>query len=67
MAGPTGNAHQFLKHSTLRPDMLAASERTLLLATLQLAANNHLIGINAMNLKDRLGNVETRCHNRLHG
>jgi len=30
------------------------------LATLQLAANNHLVSvINAMNLKDRLGDVET--------
>jgi hypothetical protein len=38
------------------------------LATLQLAANNHLAGtINAMNLKDRLGDVETDCRNRLHG
>jgi hypothetical protein len=24
-------------------------------------------GINAMNLKDRLGDVETDCRNRLHG
>ena len=38
------------------------------LATLQLAANNHLVSIiNAMNLKDRLGDVETHCRNRLHG
>jgi len=38
------------------------------LAALQLAANNHLArGINAMNLKDRLGGIETDCRNRLHG
>jgi hypothetical protein len=38
------------------------------LAALQLPANNHLPGgINAMNLKDRLGDIETDCRNRLHG
>src|SRR5207344_2242380 len=34
---------------------------------LQLTANNHLTSsINAMHLKDRLGDVETDCRNRLH-
>jgi len=38
------------------------------LATLQLPTNNYLAGrINAMNLKDRLCDVETNCRNRLHG
>jgi hypothetical protein len=38
------------------------------LATLQLAANNHLPGgINAMDLENRLGDIETDCRNRLHG
>jgi hypothetical protein len=37
-------------------------------ATLQLAANNHLPGgINAVHLEDPLGNVETDCRDRLHG
>jgi hypothetical protein len=37
-------------------------------ATLQLPANNDLAGgINAMNLKDRLGDVETDCRDCLHG
>jgi len=36
--------------------------------TLQLPANSHLAGgINAMSLKDRLGDVETDCRGRLHG
>src|SRR6266446_2693660 len=36
-------------------------------ATLQLAANDHLAGsINTMNLKDRFGDIETNCRNRLH-
>jgi hypothetical protein len=38
------------------------------LATLQLAADDHLASaINAMNLKDRLGDIETDCCYRLHG
>ena len=37
-------------------------------ATLQLAADNHLAtGINAVDLKYRLRDVETNCRNRLHG
>jgi hypothetical protein len=37
-------------------------------ATLQLAAYDYLAGsINAMNLKNRLRNVETDCRDRLHG
>ena len=37
-------------------------------ATLQLAADDHLArGINAVDLKDRLGDVETDCRDRLHG
>ena len=37
-------------------------------ATLQLTADDHLAGsINAVNLKDRLGDVETDCRDRLHG
>src|ERR1035437_7197437 len=37
------------------------------IATLQLAADDHLAGgINAVNLKDRLGDIETDCRNRLH-
>jgi hypothetical protein len=37
------------------------------LATLQLTTDNHLAGaINAMQLKDRLSDVETDCRNRLH-
>src|SRR6478672_3789616 len=36
-------------------------------ATLQLTADDHLPGsINAVYLKDRLGDVETDCRNRLH-
>ena len=36
-------------------------------ATLQLAANDHLAGsINAVHLEDRLRNVETDCRDRLH-
>src|SRR5262249_51414984 len=35
---------------------------------LQLAADNHLASsINAVHLKDRFGDVETDCRNRLHG
>ena len=31
-------------------------------------ADHHLAGsINAMNLKDRFGDIETDCRNRLHG
>ena len=37
-------------------------------ATLQLAADDHLAGsINAVDLEDRLGDVETDCRDRLHG
>jgi hypothetical protein len=37
-------------------------------ATLQLAADGHLAsGINAVDLKDRLGDVQTDCRDRLHG
>ena len=37
-------------------------------ATLQLAADNHLVGsINAVDLEDRLGDVETDCRDCLHG
>jgi hypothetical protein len=37
-------------------------------ATLQLTADDHLASsINAMNLEDRLGDIETDCRNRLHG
>src|SRR6516165_11641940 len=36
-------------------------------APLQLTTNHHLAsGINAMHLKDRLGDVETDCRDRLH-
>jgi hypothetical protein len=36
-------------------------------APLQLAANYHpASGINAVNLEDRLGDVETDCRDRLH-
>jgi hypothetical protein len=36
-------------------------------ATLQLAADEHLAGgINAVDLEDRLCNVETDCRDRLH-
>ena len=38
------------------------------LATLQLAADDYLArSINAVDLKDRLGDIETDCRNRLHG
>ena len=38
------------------------------LATLQLAADDHLASsINSVNLKDRFGDVETDCRNRSHG
>jgi len=37
------------------------------IATLQLTANNHLASsINAMNLKNRLGDIETDCRNCPH-
>ena len=37
-------------------------------APLQLTADDHLASsINATRLKDRFGNVETDCRNRLHG
>src|SRR5277367_1050782 len=37
------------------------------IATLQLTADHHLASsINAVDLEDRLGNVETDCRNRLH-
>jgi hypothetical protein len=37
------------------------------IATLQLATDNHLaVSINAMDLKDRLRDIETDCRNRLH-
>src|SRR6266496_1828137 len=46
---------------------VAASRRTPDVATLQLTADDHLPGsINAVHLKDRLGDVETDCLNRLH-
>jgi len=36
-------------------------------ATLQLTADDHLAGgINAVDLEDRLRNVETNCRDRLH-
>ena len=36
--------------------------------TLQLAADDHLASrINAVHLKDRFGDVETDCRDRLHG
>ena len=36
--------------------------------TLQLTADDHLAGsINAVDLEDRLGDVETDCRDRLHG
>jgi hypothetical protein len=38
------------------------------MATIQLAADHHLAsGINAVDLEDRLGDVETDCRDRLHG
>jgi hypothetical protein len=37
-------------------------------ATLQLATDDHLAGsIDAVDLENRLGNVETDCRDRLHG
>jgi hypothetical protein len=37
-------------------------------ATLQLTADDHLTsGIHSVDLKDRLGDVETDCRYRLHG
>jgi hypothetical protein len=37
-------------------------------ASLQLAADDHLAGaINPMNLKDRLGDIQTDCRDRMHG
>jgi hypothetical protein len=37
-------------------------------ATLQLTTNDHLAnGINAVDLKDRFGDIETDCRDRLHG
>jgi hypothetical protein len=37
-------------------------------ATLQLAGDDHLTsGIHSVDLKDRLGDVETVCRDRLHG
>jgi hypothetical protein len=37
------------------------------MATLELAADDNLAGtINAMHLKDRLGDIETDCRDRLH-
>jgi hypothetical protein len=37
------------------------------IATLDLTADDHLArGINAVNLKHRLSNIETDCRNRLH-
>src|SRR5271170_5236130 len=37
------------------------------IATLQLTADHHLASsINAVDLEDRLGNVETNCRDRLH-
>jgi hypothetical protein len=37
-------------------------------APLQLAADDHLAsGINSVNLKDRLGDVQPACRDRLHG
>jgi hypothetical protein len=37
-------------------------------ATLQLAADENLAGgINAVDLKDRFGDIETECRDRLHG
>ena len=37
------------------------------IAPLQLPADDHLAsGINAMHLKDRLGDIETDCRNYLH-
>jgi hypothetical protein len=37
------------------------------MATLQLATNDHLAGgVNAVNLEDRLGDIETDCRDCLH-
>ena len=37
-------------------------------AALELTANNDIpCGVDAMDLKDRFGDVETDCRNRLHG
>lgn len=38
------------------------------MATLQLTTDNHLPSfINPVHLKDRLGDIETNCRNRMHG
>ena len=52
------NADQTRRHLEERQDR----------AALQLAADDHLAGgINSVNLEHRLGDVETDCHDRLHG
>jgi hypothetical protein len=50
-----------------RPGRAAASQRTPGRSTLQLTADDHFaIVIDAVDLKYRLGNVETDCRDRLH-
>jgi hypothetical protein len=47
--------------------MAAASEKCQDLSALQLPAQDHLAGpFYDVHLKDRLGDVETDCQNRLH-
>jgi hypothetical protein len=47
--------------------MVATFERTPAHSALQLPADHYLAGaINAMDLKHRLGDIETDCRNRLH-
>src|SRR5271169_6136560 len=73
--------HGMAKHLELAPPMMRRGtslnpnkacwqplEERKDLATLQLPADHHLAGsIDAMNLKDRFGDIETDCRNRLHG
>ena len=48
--------------------LVASGKERQYVPTLQLPADYYLAGgINSVDLKDRLGDVETDCRNRLHG
>jgi hypothetical protein len=51
-----------------QPGMVTASEKTPKQTALELTTDDHLAAsVNAVNLEDRLSNIEADCRYRLHG
>jgi hypothetical protein len=73
IAGSTGSALRAVRPpkpftSHRMPDAISFTPRTPDVAALQLPADNHqTVSIHAVNLKNRLGDVETNCRNLLYG